>query len=65
MNGENITLETITQQSERGENMTKDWIDYISQVIDPVNDNESNYNDESNDEYYGLQEYKEYCELWT
>ena len=45
--------------------MTKDWIDYISQVIDPANDNESYYNDESNDEYYGLQEYKEYCELWT
>lgn len=45
--------------------MTKDWIDYASQLTDPIEDKEYYDNDEPNDEYYGLGTYKDYCELWV
>jgi len=42
----------------------KDWQDYLSTLTEPYQDNEYYSPSEYSDEYYGLPEYRNYCENW-
>lgn len=44
--------------------MNKDWQDYVESLLDIPEDTEEYSGNEWSDEYYGLKEYRLFCEEW-